>query len=552
MPGNRMKIRHRLIFGFLLVAVLVGIGGYGNIRILGWVGETVDEMALDIVPCLIAVEDMVTETENLGRRVTHYVSKEVVGEEEEKVRATMQQLGQLGLDYLEHEPDEGPEQDGAQELLTKIRAISSLVNELVNLKKEGASAEELLEKVEIELLPAMEALTQQLEARKAVHLQELVSAEASVSQARANAANAFIISTLGILILAVGFGFVISHSVSRPILKLRDAAVEIGKGRLSKKITIRSKDEIGQLADAFRQMRADLKRSRIVIEDYADGLEKQVLKRTRELEKSKRAVEERAKELSEQRTATLNLLEDLHEANKGLKELDKMKDEFLNVTSHELKTPLTPIMTYLEMLMDGDLGKLSAKQMEALEIISRNTKRLKRLIWDVLDITKLESKKMRFDMGEVRLRRVIRNSIKDMRLFAKGKNITITEQLGRLPKVMVDENRLFQVLTNLLHNAIKFSRRGGEVTVRAKRQKNRVVVSIEDKGIGIAKKNLDKMFQKFFQVDSSINRKFPGTGLGLAISKGIVQGHKGKIWIESELGKGTTVSFTLPIMKKEK
>lgn len=251
-------------------------------------------------------------------------------------------------------------------------------------------------------------------------------------------------------------------------------------------------------------------------------------------------------ELRNFRAAILNILEDISELNEKLKELDKLKDEFLNMTSHELKNPLTPILSYLDMLSKGSLGELSPKQKGAVDIVSRNTERLKRLIFDILDIAKLESKRMKFDMQKVDLEKIIKNLMNDMQPFAQEKNIKIIGNIGKLPKIIGDESRLLQVLTNLINNAIKFSHETGKVKISANRKKNNILVIIKDNGIGIAKKDMPNLFKKFYQADSGIIKK-SGTGLGLAICKGIIEAHRGKIWVDSKLGKGTQVSFTMPV-----
>ena len=256
--------------------------------------------------------------------------------------------------------------------------------------------------------------------------------------------------------------------------------------------------------------------------------------------------DKREEELRNFRTAILNILEDTNELNEKLKELDKLKDEFLNMTSHELKNPLTPIISYLDMLTKGELGELSPKQKEALDTILRNTERLKRLIFDILDIAKLESKRMKFDMQKADLEKIIKNSINDMEPFTEEKKIKIMGKIGKLPLCTGDENRLLQVLTNLLNNAIKFSHERGKISVNAQKNGNKVLISVKDNGIGIGKKDLPNLFKKFYQAPTNIQRK-SGTGLGLAICKGIIEAHRGKVWVGSKLGKWAKFSFTLPI-----
>ena len=228
-----------------------------------------------------------------------------------------------------------------------------------------------------------------------------------------------------------------------------------------------------------------------------------------------------------------------------LKDLEKMKIEFLNVTSHELKTPLTPIQAYLNLLLKGKLGKLNPAQKEGLEVISRNTKKLRFLIWDILDLTRLEAGKMKFNMEKMELEDVIEDVIKDAELFAKEKNIVINQRLGYLPSIDGDKERLTQVFTNLITNAIKFTPKNGKISIDAERRGYRTIISVRDTGIGIPKKDLNRIFDKFYQVDRGATRKYPGTGLGLTICEGIVKAHGGEIGVKSEPRKGSTFYTTL-------
>lgn len=228
-----------------------------------------------------------------------------------------------------------------------------------------------------------------------------------------------------------------------------------------------------------------------------------------------------------------------------LKDLEKMKIEFLNVTSHELKTPLTPIEAYLNLLLKGKLGELTPAQKEGLEVISRNAKRLRLLIWDILDLTRLEAGKMKFNMEEIQLTDIIEDVIKDSESLAKEKNIIINQRLGYLHPIDGDKERLPQVFTNLINNAIKFTPKNGKITIEAERKGYRTIIAVKDTGIGIPKKDLNKIFDKFYQVDRSATRKYPGTGLGLTICKGIIKAHGGEIGVESEPRKGSTFYITL-------
>lgn len=336
-------------------------------------------------------------------------------------------------------------------------------------------------------------------------------------------------------------GALISRYISKPITKLRNIANNMGKGQLDVKIDIKSKDEIGELASTLKRMGSELKK-------FHAGLEKQVKERTAELKKKTEDLEKVNKELNNTKLATLNILEDVKEANERLKEIDKLKTDFLNTTSHELKTPLTPIRSYLDLLEDGSLGKLNQQQKSALKVIDKNVKRLKRLISDILDITKVEAGQMKFIMEKIRFEKVIKEAIQEIKPSIDEKKIKIEVRIPKkLPLIEGDKQRLIQVLTNLLDNAIKFSPKNKRVMITAKKRKNSLFMAVADKGIGISKNNLPKLFTKFFQVDTSATREQPGTGLGLTICKGIIEAHNGNIWAESILGKGSTFYFTLPL-----
>lgn len=220
--------------------------------------------------------------------------------------------------------------------------------------------------------------------------------------------------------------------------------------------------------------------------------------------------------------------------------------EFLNIVSHELKTPLTPMIAYLNLLSKGKLGDLTTQQKDALEKIMRNAKLLRRLIWDLLDLSRMETGNMKFNMQEIDLIEIIKEVTKDMRTFAQEKNIIIDSELIHLPKTEGDNERISQVITNLLDNAIKFTPENGEVMVRTKRKGYDLIISISDTGIGISKTHLERIFNKFMQVDSGVTRKYSGTGLGLTICKGIIKAHGGSITVESEPNKGSTFTIKLP------
>jgi PAS domain S-box-containing protein len=245
-------------------------------------------------------------------------------------------------------------------------------------------------------------------------------------------------------------------------------------------------------------------------------------------------------------------MDKLREANDKLKEVDRLKTDFLSLTSHELKTPLTPIKMYLDLFSDKSLGPLTKNQLSSLQTVRRNFERLEKLINQILDIVRIESKRMKFSFEPTDLDNLVKEVFTDMKAFARSKNISLKKNIQKgIPKVELDKMRISQVMLNLIGNAIKFSPKNKKVIVEATKKGPDLLVSIKDFGIGISQENQKKLFHKFYQVETKDTREISGLGLGLVISKGIIDSHKGKIWIRSQLGKGSTFYFTIPL-KREK
>ena len=232
-----------------------------------------------------------------------------------------------------------------------------------------------------------------------------------------------------------------------------------------------------------------------------------------------------------------------------LKEVDRLKDQFLANTSHELRTPLNGIIGLSESLKDGVAGNLSTKAKENLEMIISSGKRLSNLVNDILDFSKLKNHELTLRLAPVDLKAAVDIVVAMSESLAKDKNLKITNNISSdLPLAQADEDRIQQILYNLIGNAIKFTNKGS-IDVLCEKQNNELKTTIRDTGIGIAKENFEKIFRSFDQVDGDTSREFGGTGLGLTVTKQLVEQHGGTISIDSELGSGTSVSFTLPISK---
>jgi len=243
--------------------------------------------------------------------------------------------------------------------------------------------------------------------------------------------------------------------------------------------------------------------------------------------------------------------EKLQKAYDELKSLDRMKSEFLSNVSHELKTPLVSIRGYSELLYDEKLGTLPLSQKKPLEAIIRNTERLTRLIDSLLflSIQQMGKPDIRMKLQPQSIDEIISSSMNDMKVQAEKKEITLIKDSPAELIVMGDRDRLTEVLLNLMDNAIKFTPFGGKITVKARDDEEKVDmvhISVNDTGIGMPDNVITSLFQRFFQADASLTRKYGGTGLGLYICKNIIDAHKGDIWVESKVGVGTTMHVRLP------
>ncbi len=232
------------------------------------------------------------------------------------------------------------------------------------------------------------------------------------------------------------------------------------------------------------------------------------------------------------------------------KELDRMKSNFIAGVSHELRTPLVAIDKSVSLILSKSTGPISETQEQFLQIAKRNLKRLSRLINDLLDLSKLEAGKMRLERKPSSIKDIINESMDIFNTWVQTKSITIEAKIeNNLPLINIDPSRIIQVLTNLVGNAIKFTPKGGAITVRAAKDPNfhAIRISVADTGVGIDKEDLDKIFDKFYQTGERSTTDISGTGLGLSICKEIVELHNGKIWAESEKGYGAKFIFTLPM-----
>ncbi len=233
------------------------------------------------------------------------------------------------------------------------------------------------------------------------------------------------------------------------------------------------------------------------------------------------------------------------------RELDRLKDDFVATVSHELRTPLTSLMGFLEMIREGEAGALTDEQKRFLAIIHRSSERLQRLVDDLLFVARLDASGLQLHFAPTRLDEVARELVEASAMLARSRGLVLESDLGEVPALLGDHERLVQLVGNLLSNAMKFTPAGGTITVRTFVDGDVAVLEVGDTGIGIPAAEQARLFQRFFRSSIATEQAIPGTGLGLVISRAIAEAHGGTIDVTSEAGEGTCFRVELPLEPEE-
>lgn len=324
--------------------------------------------------------------------------------------------------------------------------------------------------------------------------------------------NVIVLVILVLLLGGTALAYLIATSISRPLEELQFGVKALSGGDLSTRVTIKDGLEVTALADEFNRMAERLK-------ELYDGLESKV--------------EERTMELSE--------------ANRRLKELDDLKSEFVSITSHELRSPLSSMKMGVSTVYNEVIGPLNEEQKLMLEIANRNIDRLTKLTTDLLDLAKIEAGQLDLELGEFDVAELAEDVVEANRSKAEHQGLLLKVESGDgLLLARCDRDRTYQVIQNLVSNALKFTESGG-IAVRVERKDETILVAVTDTGRGIGPEALPTIFEEFSQAHADTQSEDKGTGLGLAISRGIVEAQGGEITVESEPGKGSTFTLTLPV-----
>lgn len=342
--------------------------------------------------------------------------------------------------------------------------------------------------------------------------------------------------------------FLFNYFISSPIGELTRGVRAMGKGELGYEVSIKSKDEIGELAATFNAMSADLKISRDNLEQYSKNLEKLVAERTKELQEKTRRLEQINQDLTTAREE-LNILnksleERVQQRTEEVERLLKQKDEFVTQLGHDLKNPLGPLINLIPLL---EQQEDDAAKKEMLTVLHRNADYMKNLVVKTLELAALNSPNIRFSIETVNLSDEVSQIIENKKILFNGEDIHITNSIDPSFLVKADRLRLEELLTNILENSVKYCREDGcKITITAEHLKEFIKISIRDNGIGMTTEHIKRVFDEFYKADS-VRHDVQGTGLGMSICKRIVEKQGGTIWVESPgPNLGTTVSFTLP------
>ena len=396
------------------------------------------------------------------------------------------------------------------DLINRIRAAQgealTTVADIANLVRDGKveDAMQLQQNKQYPLYQRIEGFVTQLVERERNKMDRL---RANVAAANRSTLILMAISAAALMLLALLLGFVISWSFILPVQKAHGFLSEVAKGNFAATINVPNRDEFGALADRMNHMSQELHRL---------------------YESQHRASQE------------------LQRLNGQLQEASKAKSNFLANMSHELRTPMNAILGFVEMMLDDIYGEVPSHLKEPLTDVQTNGKHLLHLINDVLDLSKIEAGRMELVLAEYSVQDVVETVRASLQSLALEKGLAFETTVGDdIPLALGDGKRIAQCLMNLVGNALKFSKQG-RVAVSVQQQGANLLYRVTDTGIGIPKEELDNIFVEFQQLDTAITREFSGTGLGLNITKKFVEMHGGRIWVESELGKGSTFSFSIP------
>jgi signal transduction histidine kinase len=499
----RTSVQRKLLAAFLVVTVLfllVGLVGVHTIRRMSQHTEWLDEAHQRV--------DWAHQLQHSLAMQMHLTGMALLVREEGAVARILRENNRFN-DTLARIEQAAPEEE--RQLIQKIRAAQeeamTVVADIANLVRDGKidAAMNLQITREDPLYRSIDGMVALIVDQENERMRTL--------RVALDAANRRSLVVMGIfavasVLLALVGGFVISWAFILPVRAAQAFLNDLAAGRFGGAVTVPNRDEFGALAVNLNETSRELARL----------------------------------DAEQRRTA-----DTLRSLNVQLEQASRAKSEFLANMSHELRTPLNAILGFTEMILDRLYGEVPPELKEPLDDIQTNGKHLLRLINDVLDLSKIEAGRMELSLTDYVVEDVVGTVRASLRSLASDKGLEfLTEVEPDLPLARGDARRITQCLLNLAGNALKFTKQG-RVVIGVERQGDQLRYRVTDTGIGIPADQLDAVFAEFRQVDATTTREFGGTGLGLTITKKFVELHGGRIWVESELYKGSTFAFTIPL-----
>jgi signal transduction histidine kinase len=479
------RVQSKLLAAFLAIVTLLIIMGAVGLQVLSGVNRRTDE--------LIKLQHKIEAYRQVQHDTTsqlYSVSTALLLADERTLSSTLRQVNQFGYDVDRLEFVAKDEVQLIDQFRRDYDRFIDIVTGVIEQIRAGRTAEAKQTQLReaSPLADRLERLTNQLVNKAEA---DMVAGIEASTQAYETAQWIVIAFALGSIALALGLGYAISWWLVGPVKQIEARLNEVAAGNFMQRVDVVNRDELGALASNVNRM-----------------------------------------------------CEELGQLYQQLELASQHKSQFLANMSHELRTPLNAILGYTELILDNIYGETPEKMREVLERLQANGRHLLGLINDVLDLSKIEAGQLTLDLSDYSVQDIVHTVATTVESLATGKKLALTTDVApNLPTGHGDGRRLAQVLLNLVGNAIKFTDKG-EVAIKATASDGAFTVAVRDTGPGIAPGDRAKEFQ---QADNSATKRKGGTGLGLSIAKRIIEMHGGRIWVESEVGKGSTFAFTIPV-----
>ncbi len=503
--GIRASVHTKLLAAFLIVTSLFIAMALVSLDTI--VSATQQSHQLDEAHEMVSLAQ---QGEHALARQLHYTDLALLSQDEEAISRILRENNRFNDNLAKVEAAGPAERRLVEEIRSSQDEAMAVVADMANAIRDGK-----LGSVTGDLVRRQERLDSEITMRvsRLVAAQQERMAKLRVSVNAANRRSLVLTSAFAVsaVIFALLCGFVISWSFILPVREAQEFLDKVAAGSFGGRISVPNRDEFGTLAERMNHMSEELQRFD-----------------------------------TEQRRAAA----ELGRLNLQLAHTSKAKSEFLANMSHELRTPMNAILGFAEMVLDGLYGDVPPALKEPLADIQVNGRHLLRLINDVLDLSKIEAGRMQLALGEYSAREVVDIVHVSLRSLAAEKGLDfVIDVPDDLPVAYGDIGRITQSLMNLAGNAIKFTKEG-RVEIGVTLVGNELIYRVSDTGIGIPKEEQENVFAEFRQVDATVTREYGGTGLGLSITKRFVEMHGGRIWVESEVGKGCTFFFAVPLRTK--